>query len=169
MVSWLGIDTLEPDHVGSDSSSAISQLCDSGQVTEPLCALVSSSVKWGWLQYFLHRIIVLIKGVHIRNMFRRRYGTELEKEVTMHSIILAWEAPWIEEPGGLHPWGLRVGCYWAHTHQAQSKAKEVFIIFVQLIASLNAGGVSSIPGQGTKIPHATQPKKKKKLVKKIGI
>ena len=93
----------------------------------------------------------------------------MEKEVTMHSIILAWEAPWIEEPGGLHPWGLRVGCYWAHTHQAQSKAKEVFIIFVQLIASLNAGGVSSIPGQGTKIPHATQQKKKKKLVKKIGI
>ena len=22
-----------------------------------------------------------------------------------HSSILAWEIPWSEEPGGLHPWG----------------------------------------------------------------
>ena len=22
-----------------------------------------------------------------------------------HSSILAWEIPWTEEPGGLHPWG----------------------------------------------------------------
>ena len=25
----------------------------------------------------------------------------LEKEMTTHSSILAWEIPWIEEPGGL--------------------------------------------------------------------
>ena len=25
----------------------------------------------------------------------------LEKEVATHSIILAWEIPWAEEPGGL--------------------------------------------------------------------
>ena len=25
----------------------------------------------------------------------------LEKEMTTHSSILAWETPWIEEPGGL--------------------------------------------------------------------
>ena len=24
-----------------------------------------------------------------------------------HSSILAWEIPWTEEPGGLHPWGHR--------------------------------------------------------------
>ena len=22
-----------------------------------------------------------------------------------HSSILTWEIPWMEEPGGLHPWG----------------------------------------------------------------
>ena len=29
----------------------------------------------------------------------------LEKEVTTHSNILAWEIPWIEEPGRLHSVG----------------------------------------------------------------
>ena len=26
----------------------------------------------------------------------------MEKEMTTHSNILAWEIPWIEEPGGLY-------------------------------------------------------------------
>ena len=29
----------------------------------------------------------------------------LEKEMTTHSNILAWEIPWTEEPGGFSPWG----------------------------------------------------------------
>ena len=29
----------------------------------------------------------------------------LEKEVVTHSSILAWEIPWIEEPGGLQSMG----------------------------------------------------------------
>ena len=29
----------------------------------------------------------------------------LEEEMVTHSSILAWEIPWIEEPGGLHLWG----------------------------------------------------------------
>ena len=29
----------------------------------------------------------------------------LEKEVAAHSSILAWEMPWTEEPGRLHPCG----------------------------------------------------------------
>ena len=28
----------------------------------------------------------------------------LEKEVAIHSIILAWEIPWKMEPGGYSPW-----------------------------------------------------------------
>ena len=27
-----------------------------------------------------------------------------EKEMTTHSNILAWKIPWMEGPGGLHPW-----------------------------------------------------------------
>ena len=30
----------------------------------------------------------------------------LEKEMTTHSSILAWETPWTEEPGGLQSMGL---------------------------------------------------------------
>ena len=34
----------------------------------------------------------------------------LEKEIETHSSILAWEIPWIEEPGGLQSRGLqRIG------------------------------------------------------------
>ena len=29
----------------------------------------------------------------------------LEKELTTHSGILAWEIQWTEEPGGYNPWG----------------------------------------------------------------
>ena len=31
----------------------------------------------------------------------------LEKEMATHSSILAWEIPWIEEPGGLQAMGLQ--------------------------------------------------------------
>ena len=38
----------------------------------------------------------------------------LEKEMTTHSSILAWEIPWMEEPGELQSMGLqRVGHDWA--------------------------------------------------------
>ena len=30
-----------------------------------------------------------------------------EKEMATHSIILAWEIPWTEEPGGLQSMGLQ--------------------------------------------------------------
>ena len=42
----------------------------------------------------------------------RSLGREdhLEKEMATHSTILAWETPWTEEPGGLHPWG-----HWSQT------------------------------------------------------
>ena len=29
----------------------------------------------------------------------------LEKEMATHSGTLAWKIPWMEEPGGLYPWG----------------------------------------------------------------
>ena len=33
----------------------------------------------------------------------------LEKEMTTHYSILAWEIPWAEGPGGLYPMGLQRG------------------------------------------------------------
>ena len=33
----------------------------------------------------------------------------LEKEMAIHSSILAWEIPWIEELGGLQSMGLTMG------------------------------------------------------------
>ena len=39
----------------------------------------------------------------------RSLGQEdpLEKEMAIHSNILAWEVPWTEEPGGLQSWGCK--------------------------------------------------------------
>lgn len=37
---------LELDHLGSDSGSANFYLCNLGQIMKPLCASVSSSMKW---------------------------------------------------------------------------------------------------------------------------
>ena len=31
----------------------------------------------------------------------------MEKEIAIHSSILAWEILWTEGPGGLRPWGAR--------------------------------------------------------------
>ena len=31
----------------------------------------------------------------------------LEKEMAVHSSILAWEIPWTKEPGGLQSWCLK--------------------------------------------------------------
>ena len=31
----------------------------------------------------------------------------LEKELTTHSSILAWEIPWTEEPSGLQSWVIK--------------------------------------------------------------
>ena len=33
-------------------------------------------------------------------------GRPLEKEMAVHSSVLAWEIPWTEEPGGLQSTGL---------------------------------------------------------------
>ena len=43
----------------------------------------------------------------MQEMQLRSLGPEdpLEKEMATHSSILAWEVPWIEEPGGLQCMG----------------------------------------------------------------
>ena len=43
----------------------------------------------------------------------RSLGREdpLEKKMAIHSGILAWEIPWMEEPGGLQSMGLQRGGY----------------------------------------------------------
>ena len=45
----------------------------------------------------------------MRETWVRSLGQEdtLEKEMAIHSSILAWKIPWMEEPGGLQSTGLR--------------------------------------------------------------
>ena len=49
----------------------------------------------------------------------------LEKEMAIHSSILAWEIPWTEEPGGLQSMGSqRVGHNLATKQQQQYTVKQ---------------------------------------------
>ena len=48
----------------------------------------------------------------------------LEKEIAIHSSILAWTTPWTEEPGGLQSTGSqRVGHDWATEHALRDPAQ----------------------------------------------
>ena len=63
----------------------------------------------------------VVTNPHAQQMQVRSLGQEdpLEKEMSTHSSLLAWEIPWIEGPGWLKSIGLpRGGHYWAteHTH-----------------------------------------------------
>ena len=53
----------------------------------------------------------------------------LEKEMAIHSSILAWKSPWTEEPGGLQSMGSqRVRCDW-------EQAQEVWLMIWMLSSS----------------------------------
>ena len=63
----------------------------------------------------------------------------LEREMAIHSGILAWRIPWTEEPGGLQPMGLqRVGHKWATNttittcyYPIEERFELLFIFFLQ--------------------------------------
>ena len=89
--------------------------------------------------------------------------------MAIHSIILAWRIPWTEKPGRLYsPWGRK---QWNTTEQLTSSLS--LRVYLNTLTGdfpgspevktlpFNAGGAGSIPGQRAKMPHASQPKKKK--------
>ena len=57
----------------------------------------------------------------------------LEKEMATHSSILAWEIPWMEEPGRLQSMGLqRVGHDWATSLSLTYSYYKPFLLGKQL-------------------------------------
>ena len=88
-------------------------------------------------------------------MWVRSLGREdfLEEGMATHSNILAWRIPWTEEPDVLQSMGYqRVGHDWV-----------IFTLFGTSLVfqwlscyTSKAGGMASIPGLETKIPHAPQ-------------
>ena len=61
----------------------------------------------------------------MQEMWVQLLGQEvpLEKEMTTHSSILAWEIPWTEEPGGLQSMGSKKTGHDLVTKQQQSKSE----------------------------------------------
>ena len=45
----------------------------------------------------------------------------VQKEMAIHSSILAWEIPWTEEPGGLQSMGLQKSWTWISWTKQQQK------------------------------------------------
>ena len=61
-----------------------------------------------------------------------------EKEMTVHSSILAWRIPWTEEPGGLQSTGSqRVGQDWAKHSLHLLQAKDLLELSTHLSPSLH--------------------------------
>ena len=60
----------------------------------------------------------------------RSMGQEdpLEKEMAIHSSILAWRIPWTEEPGSYSPWGCKESdTTEQRTHTQEGKGREMWI------------------------------------------
>ena len=70
--------------------------------------------------------------------------------MTTHSNILVWRTPWTQEPGRLRSTGSKRARHMTeaieHTHTESPVVKN---------PPSNGGDEHSIPGQGTKIPHAS--------------
>ena len=91
----------------------------------------------------------------------------LEKGMATHFSNLAWRISWTEKPGGLQSMGLqRVGLNRVTNHFTFKNVQlglPWWSSGEDSALPMGVGvGVSSIPGQGTKIPDASQPGKKKK-------
>ena len=74
------------------------------------------------------------------------YEDVLEEEMATHSIFLAWEIPWTEEPGGLQSMGLqRVGHDWAteHTYMTMSNMSNLsdLQILISIFIPLNGDNI----------------------------
>ena len=76
----------------------------------------------------------------------------LEKKMAIHFSILAWKIPWTEEPGRLQS----MGSY------ESDRTKQLHFHFLAVqwlrLCTSKTGGMGSVPGQETKIPHG-MPKK----------
>ena len=54
----------------------------------------------------------------------------LEKEMVIHSSILPWEIPWMEEPGGQQSMGLQKSCIWPKTTATWLSYGFIHFIFI---------------------------------------
>ena len=89
--------------------------CDIEQVTNSVTALPSSRSQTCLIRQGPNRavtrasLVAQWKGNHLQEMCVRSLGREdpLEKIMTTHSSILAWEIPETEKPGGLESLGLQ--------------------------------------------------------------
>ena len=55
-------------------------------------------VSTSWASQVAQRLKKPMQEMQVRSLGREDF---LQKEMTTHSSILAWEIPWTEEPGGL--------------------------------------------------------------------
>ena len=75
--------------------------------------------------YTLSKKLRLVKRLPaMQETWVRSLGWEdpLEKEMAIHSSILAWRIPWTEEPGGYSPWSCKESDtteQWTHTQKVE--------------------------------------------------
>ena len=92
----------------------------------------------------------------------------VEKEMATHSSVLAWRTPGTGEPGGLLSMGLH-GVRHGWSDWAAAAAAEWLRDFPgsPVVKNPSFNAESSIPGQGTKIPHVMCPSKQTEVKRVI--
>ena len=92
-----------------------------------------SSLSWGFPGGSASLVAQLVKNRTImQETWVQSLGWEdsLEKEITMHSNILAWKIPWTEKPAGYSPWGRRVG------HDLATKTPPLVLVWIRFCMCL---------------------------------
>ena len=72
-----------------------------------------------------------------------------EKAMAPHSSILAWKIPWMEEPGGYNPWGLKAWdlteCLHFHFHALEKEmATHPSVLAWRIPGTEEPGGLPSM-------------------------
>ena len=63
-------------------------------------------VSWSWAFWVAQRLRICLPTQEMQ-AWSLGWEDPVEKEMAIHSSILAWEIPWMEEPGGLYSLGLQ--------------------------------------------------------------
>ena len=91
------------------TASSLQKFCREGKGSLGTESSVGSKKKRKFFQYSINMLKGFPGGSVVKNLPANVGGAApslgwenpLEKEMATHSSILAWEIPWIEEPGGL--------------------------------------------------------------------
>ena len=77
--------------------------------------------------------ILLLSCISLNVCFAEEHRISLGEEMATHSSILAWEIPWIEEPGRLQSMGLQKAGHNSVTEHALTHKISLYLLHMKLL------------------------------------